>query len=139
MNSTWSHLFFLLETCPQLLGAVPASMVLQSSFREAYFEQAESKWILRAPTTIFGQQSRRGAMYDSRLSFSSRIRKRTLTESIGNYDLFEDLLKKMLTIDPLERISPGTALNHPLFCTTTQGEPRELKEYCACSSSNTMI
>jgi serine/threonine protein kinase len=113
-------------------------MVLQSSFRETYFEQAESKWILRAPTTIFGQQSERGALYDNRLSFSSRIRKRTLTESIGNYDLFEDLLKKMLTIDPLERISPEAALNHPLFCTTTQGEPKELKEYGACSSPLTV-
>jgi serine/threonine protein kinase len=106
-------------------------MILQASFREKYFEKTNvtNEWKLRAPTTIFGQQSGRGALYDSRLSFSSRIRKRSFTESIINYDLFEDLLEKMLTIDPHERITPRAALNHPLFCTTTQGEPKELNEF----------
>jgi hypothetical protein len=106
-------------------------MILQASFREKYFEKTNvmNEWKLRAPTTIFGQQSGGGALYDSRLSFSSRIHNRSFTESIINYDLFEDLLEKMPTINRHERITPRAALNHPLFCTTTQGEPKELNEF----------
>lgn len=31
------------------------------------------------------------------------------------YDLFEDLLLKMLTYDPSKRITPAEALKHPFF------------------------
>jgi len=40
--------------------------------------------------------------------------------SLQNYDLFVDLIHRMLTFDPLQRIKPQVALRHP-FITSTGG------------------
>lgn len=107
-----------------LLGMVPDNMIddQRATFRDTYFEAADNGWKLRSPTTIFGQQSGRYGR-----SLVSRIRIKTATESLATYQLFEDLLQKMLAVDPTKRITPSAALNHPIFNNTTaQGEQKEL-------------
>ena len=100
----------------KLLGMVPDYRIddKRAAFRDTFFEAADNGRKLRSPTTISGQQS---GHYGR--SLMSRIRIKTATESLATYQLFEDLLQKMLAIDPTKRITPSAALNHPIFNNTT--------------------
>ena len=42
-----------------------------------------------------------------------------------NYELFIDLIHRMLAYDPEERIKPGEALNHPFIIDGEQPQPHE--------------
>ena len=63
---------------------------------------------------------------DPRASLSSRVRaetsrRRQYEESSRTYDDFEDLVMRMLTFDPSDRIRPMDALRHPFITESEQG------------------
>ena len=100
---------------------VPLSMInrANSSARSTYFERTvgdSDSWVLR---TLVPKKSESST---NNVSFSTTIRVKLKTESPANYELFEELVRKMLAIDPEERITATAALAHPFFGVGEQKE-----------------
>eukprot|EP00536_Pseudo-nitzschia_multiseries_P015064 jgi/Psemu1/298908/fgenesh1_pm.814_\ len=94
-----SDQFDQMQKIVKLLGMVPDHMLEQSSdqHRAQFFEQ------VIGPTGRLGWSIKQQNKYPpSETGNSSR-----------NYELFVDLIHRMLTYDPRKRIKPEEALNHP--------------------------
>lgn len=59
------------------------------------------------------------------------------TETKRNYELFVDLIHKMLAFDPEDRIKPEDALNHAFIRTTQSDDPSQSSSPAAGSSTAT--
>lgn len=139
----------------QLLGMVPDRMLEQSSdqHRLQFFEKqvlpgGMEEWNVRQVRTQTSSTSRstsqqqppppKQAIIPSRDPVSSltevicsethRKKKFPPTEARNtahNYELFIDLIHRMLAYDPKERIRPGEALNHPFITDGDVAAPQQ--------------
>lgn len=108
----------------KVLGMIPGDVLDQvdEKHKVQFFERPSllsREWVIRRKDK---QQERIIPSPDPIASLKSILqtatRKKKTTEKGApsvNYDIFVDLIYKMLTYDPLERISPDEALQHPFI------------------------
>ena len=120
MSNTFTSLLLLLK----VLGMIPANVLDQvdEKHKVQFFERASllsREWVIRRKDK---QQERIIPSPDPIASLKSILqtatRKKKTADKVAasvNYDIFVDLIYKMLTYDPLERISPDEALQHPFI------------------------
>ena len=68
----------------------------------------------------------------------TEARKKKVNEKGGppvNYDMFVDLIQRMLTYDPLERISPDEAMQHPFIVASEHSLSRQASNGTSAVSS----
>lgn len=139
----------------QLLGMVPASMLENASdqHRLQFFEKklavgGAEEWAVRQVRTASASSSRPSSSQQQQqpkqVVVPSRDPVASLTEVIcsethrkkkfppsearntaRNYELFIDLVHRMLAYDPRERIKPAEALNHPFITDGDQAQPHQ--------------
>jgi len=92
----------------QILGFLPTKMIDKSNdqHRLLFFEQTNNSWCLRKNTLI--SQNPRQTLSQVILGDP----KRRNQDSGSQYDIFCDLILKMLVYDPSKRIKPEEALRH---------------------------
>jgi len=120
----------------EVLGMIPTGMIdrAKPANRDIYFDQKPGSiengnptWILRqcpSPIQSSGQSSNAFSPYH----LSSQIRVKRSTEVDSSYQLFEDLVRRMLRLDPKERITADEALTHPFF-----------SEQCSAENENVVM
>lgn len=108
----------------EVLGMPPTWMLERGRKTANYFKQAAragpferlpSKKIYKAPGT-----RSLASMLGSRTGGPQGRRKGEIGHSKEDYDLFEDLIRKCLDLNPKTRIKPADALNHPYMRRTVK-------------------
>lgn len=87
-----------------ILGLPPADVIAQSSVDYCEFDSKCGQWKIKGDE-----------MPESCEGLRRHLETRGIISSDPDYDLFLDLVERMLSMDPSSRISPFAALDHPFL------------------------
>jgi|AntRauTorckE5430_2_1112549.scaffolds.fasta_scaffold01499_8 serine/threonine protein kinase len=95
-------------------------MNMKEQQRNQFFEKrADGHWALKAPTDV--SQEPVVPSSNPRESLKAILRR---SNDSGNYDIFVNLIYKMLAFRPSERITPTQALGHPFIIESEHSQSR---------------
>lgn len=120
--------FDQMQKIVQILGMVPDDMLLRADqhHRSQFFEQTQGRWTVKQPTSETGATpapitpsenpiASLKEVVEKEASKKKRYSSQDTDHSARQYDLFVDLIYRMLMFKPAERIRPEDALDHPFI------------------------